>query len=180
MDRTASQSRARGFRIVATSFIVLVTAGICYGAALPRPAASGADLAGVFSNGPLAVAGGSAVFAARDLVPGQTVTGSVVLSNDGGSPGRFWLGTDIFAGTSSPAGSGLGRALRVVVTEVGGAGRSLYRGTLAGFSAVDLGTFAPRAVRAFRVAVTLPRQVAASVAGDALSVRLHWTAVAPG
>jgi hypothetical protein len=180
MDGTASRSRARGFRIVATLFIVLLTAGICYGAVRPRTASPGADLAGVFSTGPLAVAGGSAVFDARALAPGQTVTGSVVLSNDGGAPGRFWLGTDISAGTSSPAGSDLGRALQVVVTEVGGAGRSLYRGTLAGLSAVDLGTFTPRAVRAFRVAVTLPRQVAAYVAGDALSVRLHWTAVAPG
>ena len=177
MDAAASQSRARGFRIVATLFIVLVTAGICYGAALPRPAASGTEFAGVFSNGPLAVAGGSAVFAARDLAPGQTVIGSVVLSNDGGSPGRFWLGSAISAGTSAPAGSDLGSALRVVVTEVGGAGRALYQGTLAGLSAVDLGTFAPRAVRVYRFAVTLPRQVAASVAGESLSVRLHWTAV---
>ncbi len=64
MDGAASQSRARGFRIVVTLFIVRVTAGICYGATLPRPAASGAELAGVFSHGPLAVAGGSATFAA--------------------------------------------------------------------------------------------------------------------
>jgi len=153
MDGAASQSRARGFRIVATLFIVLVTAGICYGAALPRPAASGADLAGVFSSGPLAVAGGS--------------------------PGRFWLGSDTSAGTSAPARSGLGSALRVVVTDVGGAGHALHQGALAGLSAVDLGTFAPCAVRVYRFAVTLPRQVAASVAGGSLAARLHWTAVAP-
>ena len=84
MDRAASQSRARGFRIVATSFIVLVTAGICCGAALPRPTASGAELAGVLSNGPLAVAEGSAVF-----------------SDDGGSPGCLQLGKDSPAGTPS-------------------------------------------------------------------------------
>ena len=179
MDGVASQSRARGFRIVATLFIVLVTAGICYGAALPRPAASGAELAGVFSNGPLAIAGGSAVLDARDMAPGQTVSGSVVLSNDGGAPGRFWLGSDTSAGTSTLAGSDLSSALRVVVTEVGGAGRALYQGTLDGLSAVDLGTFAPRAVRVYRFAVTLPRQVAASVAGESLFVRLHWTAVSP-
>ncbi len=179
MDGAAPQSRARGFRIVATLFIVMVTAGICYGVALPRPAAAGAELAGVFSNGPLAIAGDSAAIDARGLAPGQTVTGSVVLSNDGGSPGRFWLGSDVAAATTTPAGSDLSSALRVVVTEVGGEGRALYRGTLAGLSAVDLGTFAPRAVRVYRFAVTLPRQVAASMAGESLSVRLRWTAVSP-
>ena len=54
---------------------------------------------------------------------------------------------------------------RVVVTEVGGSGRALYRGA--------------RLARVHRFAVTLPRQVAASVAGGALSVRLHWTVVSP-
>ena len=179
MHGVASLSRVTGFRIVATLFIVLVTAGICYGVALPRPAAAGAELTGVFSNGPLATAGGSAAIDARGLAPGQTVTESVVLSNDGGAPGRFWLGSDVAAGASAPAGGDLSRALRVVVTEVGGEGRALYRGTLAGLSAVDLGAFAPRAVRVYRFAVTLPRQVAASVAGESLSVRLHWTAVSP-
>lgn len=179
MARTTSESRAKGFRIVATLFVVLVTAGICYGSVRPRSAESGTDLAEVFSAGPRATAAGSAELVAGDLAPGQTVTGSLVLSNDGGSPGRFWLGSDTSAGTSAPARSDFGDALRVVVTEVGGAGRSLYQGTLAGLSAVDLGTFAPRTVHRYRVAVTLPRQVAASVADSSVSVRLRWTAVAP-
>ena len=53
--------------------------------------------------------------------------------------------------------------------------RQVYSGTLAGLSGVDLGTFAPQAVRAYRLSVTLPWQAATSVAGESLSVTLRWT-----
>lgn len=175
MVRTTG-AEAKRFRVVATVLIVLVTAAICYGAVLSRSAAGGARLTNVFSSGPVAITGCSAVFGARDMAPGQTVVGAVVVSNDGGAPGCVWLGAQTPAGRSGQDVGDLARTLRVVVTEVGGGTlRRVYCGTLAGLSAVDLGTFAPRAVHAYRLAVTLPWQAATSVAGDSLSVTLRWT-----
>ncbi len=168
-------ARAGVSRVVATALILLVTVGICYGLVMPRSAAGDARLTSVFSSGPLAVAGCSAMLGARDMAPGQTVVGAVVVSNDGAAPGCVWLRAQSPAGQRGGAGE-LARTLHVVVTDVsGGVLRQVYSGTLAGLSGVDLGTFAPQAVRAYRLSVTLPWQAATSVAGESLSVTLRWT-----
>ena len=169
---------AKGPRVIATVIVLLVTAAICYGAVMPRSAAGAPRLTNVFSSGPVAVAGCCAVFGARDLAPGQTVMGAVVVTNDGNAPGCVWLGAQKVAGRPGQDPGDLARTLRVVVTEVGGGAlRQVYCGTLAGLSDVDLGTFAPSAVHAYRLAVTLPWHATTSVAGDSLSVKLRWTTV---
>lgn len=176
-----ARSRAGVFRIVATALILLVTAAICYGVVMPRPAAGDARLTSVFSSGPLAVTGCSAMLGARDMAPGQTVVGAVVVTNDGAAPGCVWLRAQTPAAQPGPSADELARTLYVVVTdESGGALRQVYSGTLAGLSDIDLGTFAPQAVHAYRLAVTLPWQAAASVAGQSLSVTLRWTAETAG
>ena len=54
-------------------------------------------------------------------------------------------------------GGSLAKSLRVSVTDVtSGHAHRVYSGTLAGLDGVDLGTLAPRATRAYRVAVTFP------------------------
>ncbi len=180
MVRTAGSGAGR-FRVIATVLIVLVTAAICYGAVMPRSGAGGARLTNVFSSGSLAITRCSAVLGARDMAPDQTVAGAVVVTNDGGAPGCVWLRAQTPAGQPGLNTDDLARALHVVVTDVsGGALRQVYSGTLAGLSDIDLGTFAPQAVHAYRLSVTLPCQPAMSVAGDSLSVTLHWTTETAG
>jgi hypothetical protein len=55
-------------------------------------------------------------------------------------------------------------------------------GSLAGLSGVDLGTFGPGAVRAYRFAVTFPQHAldGAACAGSILTVAFDWTAVTTG
>lgn len=185
MDGAATQHRARGFRILATLLVLVVTAAVCAGALAQWSAASTALPRGAFASGSLAVAGGSAVLGAKGLTPGETVTGSVIVTNDGSAPGRFTLFTSRLVDVPGAAGGSLARTLRLTVTDVTTAGfpQRLYDdGSLAGLSGVDLGTFGPGAVRAYRFAVTFPQQAVggAAYAGSILTVAFDWTAVTTG
>lgn len=184
MDGAATQHRARGFRILATLLVLVVTAAVCAGALAQWSAASTALPRGAFASGSLAVAGGSAVLGAKGLTPGETVTGSVIVTNDGSAPGRFTLFTSRLVDVPGAAGGSLARTLRLTVTDVTTAGfpQRLYDGLLAGLSGVDLGTFGPGAVRAYRFTVTFPQQAVggAAFAGSILTVAFDWTAVTTG
>jgi len=182
MKRTATRSRATGSRIAATLLIVLLTAGILAGVASQWSAASPAD---VFSSGSAAVAGGKAsALDAKGLAPGQTISGGFVVSNDGGRAGRFALGTGPLVDKPGADGGSLAQVLQLVVTDVTdrAAPRDVYRGTVTGLRGLDLGSFAARAVRAYRFTVTFSREQAAGsiYAGSSLSVGFDWTAVTTG
>jgi hypothetical protein len=184
MDGVATQSRARGFRIVASLLVVLVTAGACAGAFGQWSAASAALPRNLFSSGRLAIAGASVVMDARHLEPGETVTGAVVVANDGDAPGRFALGTSSLVDRPGAGGGSLARTLRVTVTDVTvtGASKRVFVGSPSAMQGADLGVFGPQEVRSYRVTVTFPREdVDAGVfAGSSLSFAFDWTAVTPG
>jgi hypothetical protein len=184
MDDAATQSEARGFRIVASLIVVLLAAGVCAGDFAHWSAASAALPKSMFSSGSLALAGDSVVMGARQLTPGQTVTGGVVLTNAGDAPGRFTLRTSSLVNTPGLAGGSLARTLRLTVTDVtvASAQRHLYEGSLAGLAGVDVGPLDPGAARAFRITVTFPRQAAGGTTftGSGLSVAFDWTAVTTG
>ena len=182
MKRTAIRSRATGSRIAATLLIVLLTAGILAGVVVQWSAASPTN---VFSSGSAPVAGGKAsALDAKGLAPGQTLGGGFVVSNDGGTVGRFTLGTGPLVDKPGADGGSLAQTLQLVVTDVTdrAAPRDVYRGAVAGLRGLDLGSFAAGAVRAYRFTVTFPReQAAASTFADSnLSVAFDWTAVATG
>ena len=165
---------------MASLVVVLVAGGVCVAAFAQWSSASAALPDGMFSSASRALAGGSVVMGDHRFAPGDTVTGAVVVRNDGDAAGRFTFGTD-----SGVAGSGkddsLARALRVKMTDVtdGGHPRRVYAGPLSGLSGIDLGSFAPGAERKYHIAVTLPAQAAsaASCAGDPLALSFQWTAV---
>jgi hypothetical protein len=184
MDGVAPQSKARGFRIFASLLVVLVAVGICIGASVQWSAASSALPRSMFSSGALALAGGSVVLDARGLAPGQTVTGSVVVVNEGDAAGRFALRTSSLVDKPGLAGGSLARTLRVSVTDVTveGAPRTVYEGSLVGLSAVDLGTLASGVMRTFRIAVSFPQQTVdgAAFVGSGLSIVFDWMAVTIG
>jgi hypothetical protein len=182
MKRAPTRSRATGSRIAATLVIVLLTAGILAGAVAQWSPASPAD---IFSGGPAAVAGGTATaLAAKGLTPGQTVGGGFVISNDGGTSGRFTLTAGPLVDKPAADGRSLAQDLRLVVTDVSdpAASREVYRGAVSGLRGLDLGSFAAGAVRTYRFTVIFPREQAAgsAFAGSSLSVAFDWTAAATG
>ena len=184
MHGTAQQSRARGFRILASLFVVVAAGGIFAGASVQWSAASAALPGEMFSSGAVTHAGGSVVLDSGRIEPGQTLTGSVVVANDGDAPGRFALRTGELVDDPGPAGGSLARTLRLTITDVTCASspRSIYEGSLTGLSSVALGTLDAGAVRAYRIALTFPLQDAGSTAfaGSVLSVAFAWTSVTTG
>jgi hypothetical protein len=181
MDGARTQGKARGSRIVASLFVVLLAAGIVAGASMRWSAASAELPKSMFSSGSLALVGGSLVLDAHRLTPGQTVTGSVVLANEGDAPGRFALRVSALVDSPGPAGGSLARTLRIVVTDVTAAGarRCLYDGSPAGLGDVDVGSLACGEARSVRVTMSFPRQPAggAEFAGSTLSFAFAWSAV---
>ncbi len=136
MDGTGTQGDRR-FRIVASLLVVLLAAVLCAGAVAPWSPASRALPRSMFSSGSLSLCEGSLALDARRLTPGQTVTGSVVVANEGDGSGHFTLRTSSLVDGPGSAGSSLARALQLTVTDVtvAGAPRRLYTGSLAGLSA---------------------------------------------
>jgi len=182
MKRTATRSRVTGSRIAATLLIVLLSAGILAGVVVQWSAASPAE---VFSSGSAAVAGGKAsALDAKGLAPGQTISGGLVISNDGGTAGRFTLGTGALVDKPGADCASLAQALQLVVTDVTDRAvpRDVYRGAVSGLHGLDLGSFAAGAVRVYRFTVTFPREQASgsTFAGSSLTVAFDWTAAATG
>jgi hypothetical protein len=184
MDDATTQGRARGSRIVASLIIVLLAAGIFAGACLRWSAASAALPKSMFSSGSLAFVGGALLLDAHQLAPGQSVTGSVVLANEGASPGRFALRVRALVDSPGVGGGSLARTLRLVVTDVTAAGarRCLYEGSPAGLGAVDVGSLASGETRSVRVTMSFPRRPVggAEFAGSTLSFAFAWSAVTTG
>lgn len=184
MDGATTQGSSKGFRIVASLIVILVAAGVCAGAFAPWSTASRALPRSMFSSGSLELAGGSLVMGARQLTPGQTVTGSVVLANEGDAPGQFTLRTSSLVDTPGRAGGSLARTLRLTVTDVtvAGAPLVLYDGVPSCLTGVDVGPLDPDVVRVFRITVCFPRQAVdgRTFAGSALSIAFGWTAVTTG
>jgi hypothetical protein len=181
MDGAATQGGDRRFRVAASLLIVLLAAAVCAGAFASWSPASRALPTSMFSSGSLSLREGSVALDARRLTPGQTVTGSMVVANEGNASGRFTLRTSSLVDGPGPAGGSLAHTVWLTVTDVTvvGAPRRLYTGSLAGLSGVDVGRFGPGAARTFRIAVTFPQQAVGGSAfsGSSLSLAFAWTAV---
>jgi hypothetical protein len=178
MDVAAKQRRGGVSRILASLIVILVAGGVCIAAFAQWSSASAALPDSMFSSGARAIAGGSVSMPDHQFLPGDTVTGKAVVTNDGDAPGRFVLEADCATGRPGSGESGLAKALRVTVTDVtdGSHQRRVYSGTLSGLTGVDLGSFAAGAVRSYRLTVTLPAKDSASADGS-LALGFQWTAV---
>ena len=134
MDDARMHGRGRGFRILASLIVVLVAGGVCVPAFAQWSPASAALPDGMFSSGHGAIAGGSVTMSDDQFVPGDTVTGTVVVSNDGDAEGRFIFGTDSAVDSAGSGGGSLARALRMTLADVTDAGqpRRVYSGELSG------------------------------------------------
>ena len=131
---------------------------------------------------------GQAIFQAQGLSPGESVTGTVQLSNTGdltGDLGFQQLDVQDQPGTN---GGRLSDAVHLDVDDVtGGSDVPVFAGQLGSFQASSLGSIAPGEARTYRFTASLPDGGAPpsptagdnAYAGSALTVRYLWTATAP-
>jgi hypothetical protein len=101
---------------------------------------------------------GQAVFTAVAMRPGEGVSGTVRIGNEGDVAGRFTLRRASVADVPGPYGGRLSQRVELVLLDVTDAARprTIYAGAPAGLAEVDLGTLAPGARRDYRFAATLP------------------------
>lgn len=124
---------------------------------------------------------GRAVLSAAGMVPGRQVEGTVTLSNSGRDREQPALGLQDVVDRPGPGGGRLSGRLRLVVTDVTGAGRAkpVYDGPLGALPVTSLGTWRAAETRTYRFVVVFPRRVGAgddAYQGSTTSVGFSWTA----
>jgi hypothetical protein len=163
-----------------STLLLLVAIGIL---AISLPAAfgsgrhgTGVDPVQVFSSGPLIAAetSGSDRLSIDGMVPGQSRSATIRLSNTGSAAAVFGLSTHI-ADRVGPGGAPLSGAMTLRVQPADG-GAPLYTGTLAQMPHLALGRIPAGSARAYRFTVALPRSAGNDVAGASLSAGFAWTA----
>jgi hypothetical protein len=134
-----------------------------------------ANPANIFSAGNLHHVNGkdgSAILTADKMKPGDTATGTVVITNDGDLGGKFTLSTSNLTGE-------LAQALRVKIEDQT-AHSTLYNGPISAVPSLDAGTFAAGEAHTYLFTVTFPDQGAAidnTYKGKSMSIDFNWNEV---
>lgn len=136
---------------------------------------AGVDPVQVFSSGPVVAvdANGDAQLSVAGLVPGDSRSATIRLSNAGSDTAAFALVAHVADQVGSD-GTPLSSLLELRVASAGGA--VLYDGTLAGLRRLALGRIDAGATRALRFTVTLPGSAGNAVEGSSLSAGFGWIA----
>jgi hypothetical protein len=143
-----------------------------HGTAAPLPQAIAADGAAQLVNS----SSGSAILSGLRMLPGQSVTGTVTIANQGTASGRLELTTAALADTPGPGGGQLSERLQLVVRD-DTAGALRYEGTLAGLQDLALGTFRPHEAHRYRFTVGFPAQTGDNAyQSSSVSVTYNWQA----
>jgi hypothetical protein len=129
---------------------------------------------------------GQAVFTAAGLRPGQWVSGTVRVGNDGDAAGAFSILRSTIQDVPGPRGGLLSTRVQLVLADVTDAQHpiTMYAGLAAGFPPVALGTLVPGVSRDYRFSAMLPDGgvPGSSLAGDnryqgsSLSLGFEWRA----
>ena len=125
---------------------------------------------------------GQAVLSAGAMRPGEGVSGTVTIGNDGDRPGRFGVRAAGVQDVTGPGGGKLSERVELVLFDVTNVQNptTVYAGDPAGFERVDLGVIAPGAERDYLFAATLPVGTDNSFQGSALSLGFEWSAANAG
>lgn len=99
---------------------------------------------------------GTAIFTASGLVPGDSTSGTVQISNTGSSPGNFSLTQDNIVDT--PATPPFSARLDLVVQDVTNAGspQQIYSGKLNGMGTIQLGKWSAGETHKYEFTTTFP------------------------
>jgi hypothetical protein len=125
---------------------------------------------------------GQAVFSAGAMRPGEGVSGTVTIGNDGDRPGRFGVKAAGVQDVTGPGGGKLSERVELVLFDVTNVQQpiTVYAGDPAGFERVDLGVIAPGAERDYLFAATLPVGTSNAFQGSSLSLGFEWSAANVG
>jgi hypothetical protein len=121
--------------------------------------------------------GGGAIVSAAHMDPGDSVSGTVTISNTGDAPAGMTLSKSQLQDTPGAGGGRLSDALFLAVDDVSG-GRRVYDGPLADMPALALEPIPAGRGRQFQFTVRLPKLRGDTYMVAATSVRFDWTAKA--
>jgi hypothetical protein len=121
---------------------------------------------------------GQAVFSAGAMRPGEGVSGTVSIGNDGDRPGRFGVKASGVQDITGPGGGKLSERVELVLFDVTNVQSpiTVYAGDPASFDRVDLGVIAPGTERDYLFAATLPVATDNTFQGSSLSLGFEWSA----
>jgi hypothetical protein len=155
-------------------------------AALATAGYSGATFASSSSNPANAFAAGHVgqensragqmIVSANGMVPGQSTTRTLTLTNSGDVPSASTL-SETVADAPGPAGVKLSGELRLTVDDVTdpSAPRAIYDGTLGAMGPQTLGAFAPGSSRRYRFTVAFPNGASQNAyQGAGSDVEFDW------
>jgi hypothetical protein len=175
-------------RAVATLIISLVMALGAIGLAVAAPGGhrlASAEIQG--AGGAVSISNsraGQAVFTAREMRPGEGVSGTLEIGNDGDVTGHFAVRPSTVDDTPGPNGGLLSERIELVLFDVTDVGHpvTIYAGHPADFEQVGLGTFDAGESRHYLFAATLPDGGASDnlYQGSGLSLGFEWRAGATG
>jgi spore coat-associated protein N len=132
---------------------------------------------------------GQAIFSARGLAPGRSVSGTVTLLNSGSLPGDLALRQLDVADQPGVHGGRLSSVVKLSIADVsGGSSIPIFAGRLGSLGARTLGAIGPGEARTFRFTASLPDGGLPSgptagdnaFAGSGLTVRYTWIATSGG
>jgi hypothetical protein len=123
---------------------------------------------------------GQALFSAAGMRPGDGVSGTVRIGNDGTEPGRFSVRPSSLQDSPGPGGERLSASVQLVLFDVTDvhAPATLYAGPPAAFGDVAVGTLAPGQHRDFLFSAVLPGTVDNRLQGAGMSLGFEWRAAA--
>jgi spore coat-associated protein N len=167
------RARATALASAALSVFTIVAAA--------RPQDPKAQAAAVQASGDVQVANsrnGSAILSGA-LGPGDSLTGTVTISNIGSAPGNFTLGLSGLTDTPGPAGGFFSRELDLSVVDVSvpAAPVAVFSGRLNSLNPTDLGSFAPGAAHTYRFVVSWAAGASdVTMYGSSMTVQFNWSA----
>lgn len=140
-----------------------------------------AEVAALNASGAVQVANsqnGSAILSGT-LGPGNSLTGTVTISNIGTATGPFTLGLSHLTDTPGPNGGFFSHELQLTVDDVTlpTAPVAVYHGPIDALNPTSLGSFGPGAAHIYRFMVSWPAGTDDSrMYGSSMSVQFDWTA----
>jgi hypothetical protein len=118
--------------------------------------------------------GPGAIVSAAHMNPGDSVSGTVTISNGGDAPAALRLSESQLVDTPGTGGGRLSQALFLSVDDVG-AGRRVYDGPLASMTPLGLPSIPAHGEHAFRFTVRLPQIRGNAYQVAFTSVRFDWS-----
>ena len=169
--QTETPARSRK-RLIVPLAGLLIAAAVTVGSGADFVANS-VNSANAFSTGTLTQSNsksGSAIFNAANLKPGDTLNGTVTITNSGSLPADFALTENATNGFVTKADLGL------VITRAGSA-TPVWSGTFGDLTAagpLKLGTFAPGEARDYTFSTTLVQSASNAEQGKTASATYTW------